>query len=306
MNDWQNLQQAGLTKQYAAVNDVRLHYVEAGKQHHQTVVLLHGFPQNWLMWRYLFPELIKRYHVIAVDLRGYGDSEKPKGINGYDKGTMARDIYELLTSMQLKKIALIGHDRGARVARRFALDYPDTVAALSLIDILPLELIYDQLSVSEAARKYWHWTFQLVPDLPEALIEGREEVYLQFLFNRSPALVAQLKKEGVWQEYLRAWKEPGGYQAALNDYRATYEVDLPKYRADRQAQRKLTQPCLLLWGDHGNLAGHPVLDYWKEVATTVSGKAIADCGHYVPEEQPEAVLQELLPFLQNFFHEGES
>ncbi|WP_019153551.1 alpha/beta fold hydrolase [Robertmurraya massiliosenegalensis] len=298
MNDWQNLQQAGLTKQYATVNGIRIHYVEAGNEHHQTVVLLHGFPQSWLMWRYLLPELIKRYHVIAVDLRGYGDSEKPAGINGYDKGTMARDVYELLASMGIQKISLIGHDRGARVARRFALDYSDTVTALSLIDILPMELIYDQLSVADAAKKYWHWTFQLVPNLPEALIEGREDVYLQFLFNRSPELLEKLKREGVWQEYLRVWKEPGGYQSTLHDYRATYEVDLPKYRAERQVQRKLTQPCLLLWGENGNLANLPVLDYWKEVATTISGKAIANCGHYVPEEQPESVLKELLPFLE--------
>ncbi|AST96353.1 alpha/beta fold hydrolase [Shouchella clausii] len=301
MDAWNNFQLCQLKHRYAHVNGIQLHYVEGGEQHSNTVVLLHGFPQSWVLWRFVIPDLVKRYRVLAIDLRGYGDSDKPEGIEGYTKANMAKDINDLVTHLRLEKVALIGHDRGARVARRFALDYPDYVAGLCLIDILPLEYVYDNLSASEAAKKYWHWVFQVVAELPEALIAGREEVYLGTLFRRTPYLLEQLKADGVWDEYVRIWKQPGGFQAALNDYRAAHKLDLPNYRVEKEMNKKINQPCLLLWGENGNLAGQPVLDIWKEVATMATGKELAGCGHYVPEEQPAAMMQELAPFLEDLY-----
>lgn len=301
MDAWNDFQLCQLKHRYAHVNGIQLHYVEGGEQHSNTVVLLHGFPQSWVLWRFVIPDLVKRYRVLAIDLRGYGDSDKPEGIEGYTKANMAKDINDLVTHLRLEKVALIGHDRGARVARRFALDYPDYVAGLCLIDILPLEYVYDNLSASEAAKKYWHWVFQVVAELPEALIAGREEVYLGTLFRRTPYLLEQLKADGVWDEYVRIWKQPGGFQAALNDYRAAHKLDLPNYRVEKEMNKKINQPCLLLWGENGNLAGQPVLDIWKEVATMARGKELAGCGHYVPEEQPAAMMQELAPFLEDLY-----
>jgi len=277
-------------------NGVRLHYVIVGPEGGKPLVLLHGFPQSWRIWRNVIPALTAAgYRVVAADLRGYGDSEKPPGQAGYDKGTMAADIHALVQHLGLGRFVLVGHDRGGRVARRYALDYPNDLAGVALLDILPAEYVYDQISAGEAAGKYWHWTFQLVPDLPEQLIAGHETEYLETFFRRTPGLLDMLRADGTWDEYLRAWQQPGAVVAALNDYRATYVVDVPRYRAEQAAGTRLRVPMLLLWGAHGNLQNRPVLDIWRAVADDVQGASL-DCGHYLPEEQPEAVATHLLRF----------
>ncbi|CAA9569984.1 MAG: hypothetical protein AVDCRST_MAG88-2239 [uncultured Thermomicrobiales bacterium] len=292
------LEPPGLAHARAEVNGIWLHYVHGGSgtTGAAPLVLLHGFPQTWLIWRLVLPTLMARHHVVAVDLRGYGDSAKPPAAAGYDKGTMAADIHELVVRLGLTRPVIIGHDRGARVARRYALDHPDEIAGVALLDILPVEYVYDNLTAAEATRNYWHWVFQVVPDLPERLIEGHEEAYLERFFNRSPGLLERLHADGAWLEYRRTFLQPGAIAAALNDYRATLAVDVPRYRADRAARRRLNIPALLLWGATGALGKEPVLDIWREVANDVRGGPIADCGHYLPEEQPEAVAAELLRF----------
>lgn len=285
-----------------AANGVTLHYVTVGEADAPPLVLLHGFPQSWLMWRAVLPVLAERYRVVAVDLRGYGDSEKPAGQAGYDKGTMAADIHALAQHLQLGRFALVGHDRGGRVARRYALDYPDDLAGVVLLDILPVEYVYDRLSAAEIAQKYWHWVFQIVPELPEQLIAGHEETYLARFFARTPRLLDKLRADGAWDDYLRCFLQPGAVAAALNDYRAAFAVDVPRYRAENAAGKKLSVPLLLLWGASGNLAGRPVLAIWGDVAANIrGGHEIPDCGHYLPEEQPEIVLRHLLPFLADCF-----
>ena len=283
------------------VNGVALHYVEAGPREADALVLLHGFPQTWLTWRLIITRLAERYHVVAPDLRGYGDSAKPPGQQGYDKGTMAADLYALAQTLGLRRPLLIGHDRGARVARRYALDHPDALAGAALLDILPVEWIYDTLTAAEVAEKYWHWVFHLVPELPERLIAGHEAEYLAFLFERAPGLLPRLRADGSWDAYLRAFLQPGAVAAFLCDYRATYALDVPRYRAERAAGQRVMAPLLLLWGERGNLGGYPVLDIWREVAATVRGQALADCGHYLPEERPEEVAAHLLRFAEICF-----
>lgn len=295
------LEPPGLTHARAEVNGIWLHYVRGGAEGAPPLVLLHGFPQSWLMWRLVLPALLARYQVVAVDLRGYGDSAKPAGRAGYDKGTMAADIRALVGQLGLGRLVLIGHDRGARVARRYALDYPDELAGAALLDILPVEYVYGSLDEA-LARRYWHWIFHLLPDLPEQLIDGHEEAYLEGFFSRAPALLAQLRADGAWSEYRRAFLQHGAVAAALNDYRATHAVDVPRYRAERAAGRRVTTPALVLWGERGNLGDQPVLEIWREVASDVRGAAIADCGHYLPEEQPEVVADHLLRFAGECFH----
>ncbi|RKD73609.1 pimeloyl-ACP methyl ester carboxylesterase [Sinobaca qinghaiensis] len=288
--------------QYAEVNGITVHYVQAGTNTAKPVLLLHGFPQSWLIWRDLIPKLAEDHYVLALDLRGYGDSSRPEGIGAYDNEQMAADVHGLVQLLELEHIAMIGHDRGARIARRYALDYPEKLAGVGLIDILPLEYIYDHLTAGEAAEKYWHWIFQVVPDVPEALIEGKEEVYLEFFFKRSPHLMEAFKADGAWEEYLRTWQKKGSVQAALNDYRASYRVDLPKYRDKQQNKERVEVPVMLLWGDSGNLAGQPVVDIWKQKANSiVMAEEVKDCGHYVPEEQPDVTHKHIQAFTADLF-----
>lgn len=296
-----NLEPPDVAHGYATVNGVRLHYVESGAREARSLVLLHGFPQSWLIWRSVIPLLAARYHVIAVDLRGYGESDMPEGPAGYDKSTMATDIYALTQALGVARPLLIGHDRGARVARRYALDYPDALTGAALLDILPVEWVYDSLPPAYLAQKYWHWIFHLVPDLPEQLIVGREEAYLAAIFGRTPGFLDQVRADGAWDAYLHAFRQPGAVAAALSDYRATFAVDVPRYRAERAAGTRIQVPLLLLWGASGNLAGLPVEDIWREVADDVHGYEIADCGHYLPEQQPAVVAGHLLRYAEAVF-----
>jgi haloacetate dehalogenase len=292
----------GIAHQWLNVGDgVQLHYVDGGDPNADPLVLLHGFPESWVMWRRMLPALIERYYVVAPDLRGYGDSSKLAGMDGYDKGTMASDIHALVHHLYLQRILLIGHDRGARVARRYALEYPGDLAGVALLDILPEEYIYDRLTAAEVTRRYWHWIFNLIPALPEQLIIGKEEAYLAALFGRDAGFLEQLRADGIWDEYVRAFCQPGAVVAALNDYRATFNIDVPRYQAERVVGQRIDVPVMLLWGKKGNLGGLPVLDIWREVAAMLQGVELAGCGHYLPEEQPEIVVKHLLRFTAECF-----
>lgn len=296
----------GMTHSETRVNGVRLHYVHGGEETASPLVLLHGFPQSWLMWRLVLPALAARHHIVALDLRGYGDSEKPPAEAGHDQATKASDVRALVEHLDLERAVLIGHDRGARVARRYALEYPDTLAGVALLDILPAEHVYDKLTAAEVAERYWHWVFQVVPDLPERLIAGNEDAYLERFFGRRQSFLEQLRSDGAYAEYRRAFLQPGAIAAAMNDYRATYEIDVPRYRAERSSGIRIGAPTLLLWGDRGNLADQPVWDIWREVASNVRGAfEIADCGHYLPEERPQIVAEHLLRFARECFSSSE-
>ncbi len=283
---------------YITVNGVELHCATTGDPTAPAVVLLHGFPEHWMMWRHVMPLLRDRFHLVAVDLRGYGASSKPAGVASYAKGIMAADIAGVIAALGLRRPLVVGHDRGARVARRLALDAPEVLRGSLLLDILPAEWIYDHLTAAQIGAKLWHWVFHLVPDLPEQLITGREDQYLARLFQRSPAFVEQLRTEGVWESYLSVVRQPEGLAAMLADYRATFAIDVPYYRGLLVSGTQITLPIRVLWGERGNLAGLPVLEVWRECASEVSGQAIPDCGHYLPEEAPMVIAQAIADFDQ--------
>lgn len=264
------------------------------------LLLLHGHPQTHVMWHKIAGELARQYTVVLPDLRGYGDSSKPDGgadhIN-YSFRSMAQDQVEVMRHFGFEKFYLAGHDRGGRVAHRLCLDHPNAVLKVSLLDIAPTLTMYNATS-KEFATKYVWWFFQIQPyPTPEHLI-GLDPVY--YLKHH---LAVQGKTPGgvtpeALQEYLRCYCCKGTIHAVCEDYRAAASVDLDMDRADDTAGRYVTAPLLALWGAKGTV-GHlwNVLDTWRAKANTVSGQAL-DCGHFLPEEQPQAVLAQFKMFFR--------
>jgi haloacetate dehalogenase len=271
-------------------NGIRQHFLEAGSG--PPVVLLHGFPETSFAWRFQIPVLAKNYRVIAPDLRGYGETDKPPG--GYDKRNMANDLICLLNSLELKKIALVGHDRGARVATRFAKDHPEFLDRLVVMDNVPTRIVAREFD-AEKAKAYWFFTFNLVPDLPEALITGREELWLRHLFSDWC-----YNPHTIWGEafetYVKAYRRPGAIRGAMADYRANAE-DNAQDRLD--AAVKIGCPVMALWGaDFYAVAGmFDMAAVWKEMAEDLQIFSIPQCGHLPQEEQPEIVNKLLAEFL---------
>ena len=274
----------------AVVNGIRMHYVRADSG--PAVLLLHGWPQTWYCWRTVIPLLADAFTVIAPDLRGYGQSDKPP--SGYDKRTMARDVRELVRGLGFERVSVVGHDRGARVGHRFGLDYPEDVDRLAVLDVVPTREMFRRPDAG-IARGYWHWLFHLQHDLPELLVGANIEAYLRFFFERwtynRPAV------EEAIPEYVRAFSAPGALRAGFDDYRATFPDDMDSDDASAEEGRRLTMPVLALWGAAGLPARLPVLEIWREYAPDVRGHALPDCGHFLPEEQPAALVKELRAFL---------
>jgi haloacetate dehalogenase len=273
-------------------NGIRQHYLDAGQG--PAVVLLHGFPETNYAWRNQIPALATRYRVIAPDLRGYGETDKPA--SGYDKRTMARDLVELLKKLGIAKIALVGHDRGARVATRFAKDHPRLLDRLVVMDNVPTRIVAGSNLNVQRARAYWFFFFNLVPDLPEALIAGREDLWLRHFFSNwcyDPTLISG----EAFDTYVRAYRRPGAVRGAMADYRANSE-DNAQDQAD--AETKISCPVLSLWGADFEAVGKmfDMKAVWTEMASDLRAEAIEQCGHLPHEEQPEKVNGLLFEFLE--------
>jgi haloacetate dehalogenase len=274
----------------AIVNDLKMHYVEAGSG--PPLILLHGFPETWFAWRHQIPVLAKHFRVIAPDLRGYGATQKPQ--SGYDKKTMARDIYELMRHTGIERAPIVGHDRGARVATRFAKDFPDALERLVVMDNIPTLTIFERMN-AQIARGHWFFLFNNVFDLPEALIAGREEIWLRFIFSTWCYNPEVFSNEEI-DTYVKAYAQPGGLRGAFSDYRAG-AVDVAQ---DQQDKDNIIQcPTLVLWGEDFE-AGGKMWDFreiWHAMAARPEFVSIPQCGHLPHEEKPEVVNQALLSFL---------
>ncbi len=282
------------THHYANLKDVRLHYVTSGQG--QPVVLLHGWPQTWYEWRLLMPLLADRYELIAPDLRGLGESSRP--LTGYDKKTVAHDIWQLMHDhVGRERFAVIGHDVGAVVAFRVAADHPDAVTHLALLDVPVIGIHTDKLGGLAPAGQLprWHHLFHLVPDLPEALTFGRERIYLEWFFNWGVDQAGAFSDADIG-EYVRAYAQAGAMRAGFNMYRA-----LPQDIADNYATLstgfKLPMPTLGLGGGGSRGRGELVVESLRLVALQVEGGAISDCGHFIPEEKPHELAERLRLFL---------
>lgn len=279
-----------MQQQTIRANGVRVNAWVGGKG--DPVLLLHGYPQTGQMWRKVVPHLTGQFTVVCPDLRGYGDTDKPR--DGYDKHSMAKDMHEVMAALGHRRYALVGHDRGARVAHRLAMDYPDAVKNVTVLDIVPTHTVFSRTG-RELAAAYWHWFFFQAPDLPEIMIANSAEPFLRNMFralcHRQDAI-----EEPMFAEYLRAFTLPGTIRGGLEDYRAAATVD---YADDeRDLGKKLACPVLAIWGEFGKM--HTLFDVlatWREKATDVRGHPLP-CGHFIPEEAPDELARDLLPFLR--------
>lgn len=265
------------------------------------LLLLHGHPQTHLIWHKVWPVLAQQFTLVAPDLRGYGDSDKPASdasVNHapYSKREMARDMVGLMQSLDYPRFRVLAHDRGARVTHRMMLDHADAVDRATLLDIAPTLAMYEQTSM-EFARAYFHWFFLIQREpLPETMIEATPEFFIEKMMGNRHAGLAAFAPEAL-AEYRRCIRLPGIAHAICEDYRAAATIDLEHDRADRVAGRKVTQPLQVLWGANGVIEKcFKPLDDWARVAINVRGSALP-CGHYIPEEAPDALLAAAMPFL---------
>ena len=262
------------------------------------LLLLHGHPQTHAMWHAVADRLAGRFTVVCADLRGYGDSSRPpagEGSAGYAKRAMAADMVALIAQLGFERFRLGAHDRGGRVAHRLALDHPERVERLMLLDIAPTLAMYE--GTTEAfARAYWHWFFLIQPaPLPERLLDADPVAYLRDVMGRRHAGLSVFAPEAL-AEYERCVAIAGTSASICGDYRASAGIDLVHDRADRDAARHLALPLRVLWGAHGAVGRcFDVPALWREVSAQFSGRALK-CGHYVAEERPDEVLAEMLDF----------
>ncbi|MBS0242396.1 MAG: alpha/beta hydrolase [Proteobacteria bacterium] len=283
--------EAQFTHHFDAIGEVKLHYVAAGSGY--PVVLLHGWPQTWYEWRHIIPVLAQRYKVIAPDLRGLGDSSRP--LSGYDKRTVANDIYELVTKkLGHAKFHLVGHDWGGPTAYALAASHPEAVSKLAIIDVV---IPGDGGDFSQGGKR-WHHQFHITPDLPEALVQGRERIYLQW-FYQTFAYRQGAIDDAALEEFVRTYSQPGALRAGFNFYRAMAE-DAKVNAAQLATGFRLQMPVLAIGGGvsypHGRGRGADVEASMRRVATDVRGLVLPECGHFVPEEAPDEVARLLLEF----------
>ncbi len=275
-----------LTHHHANFGDVRLHYVTAGSG--PALVLIHGWPQSWFMWRGIIPALAQYYRVIAVDMRGLGDSSRP--YSGYDTSTVSNDIWRLMSEVLGEQRFLVGaHDWGGPVAFALAAQHREAVRAMAILDV---PVPGDGTPLAGIAR--WHYGFHGELDLPEALVAGREALYLNWMFDKAGASPASISQEAR-QEYIRTYSQPGAMRAGFNYYRA-----LPQDVEDHQrylAQGKLEMPILVYGGgDAKSGRANAALESWQRVGSDVSGGVADGCGHWIAEERPEWVAERFLEF----------
>jgi haloacetate dehalogenase len=281
-----------------AVNGVTLNLRHNVAGDRPALLLLHGFPQSHAIWHRIAPELAGQFALVMPDLRGYGDSDKPSSDAEhatYSKRTMAKDCVELMRSFGFETFFVCGHDRGARVAHRLALDHPGAVRKLTLLDIAPTLTMYEQTN-QLFAQLYYHWFFLIQPaPLPETLIGSDPRFYVRAKLGGAQQRGLGLFDPRALAEYERCVETPGAVHAMCEDYRASASIDLAHDRAD--AEQRIACPVHVLWGERGVIhrLWKPIAEWQRKARGPVTGHALPS-GHYIPEEVPAALLAELRAF----------
>jgi haloacetate dehalogenase len=285
----------GFARERVDTGEVEIDFVRGGSG--PPVLLLHGYPQTRAMWHLVAPRLADRFTVVAADLRGYGDSSKPPGDPEhaeYSKRAMANDQVTVMRELGFDRFAVVGHDRGARVAHRLALDHSERVTRLAVLDIVPTHAVFRRTN-KELALSTYHWFFLSQPfDLPERLIGGDPSFFLRWHLRSWSGGRDEFFSAEALAEYERCFADHACIHASCEDYRAGASIDLDHDESD--LDRKVSCPLLVLWGE-GRLNRHfDVLACWRERAADVRGRSLP-CGHFLAEELPEETVSELVSFL---------
>jgi pimeloyl-ACP methyl ester carboxylesterase len=268
---------------------IRIHYREAGEG--PAMMLLHGWPQTSHTWRKVMPELARTRRVVAPDLRGMGDSDKPA--MGYDVRTIAEDMRALARELGLERIHLVATDWGALVARRWALDHPGELDRITMLDMVPHGRILEAMT-PDHARGAWHYFFNAVPDLPERLASLDLRFFLETFF-RAKYHDAAVMEEAL-DAYVAAYAKPGALRGGFSYYRAMFDENR---RIDAESRgRLIEEPVHCIWGKSGGMGGpYDVLAMWEsECRIKPTGRGLDACGHYVQEEAPKILIDELSAF----------
>jgi haloacetate dehalogenase len=268
------------------------------------LLLMHGNPFSHLSWQKFAPRLAQEFTVVATDLRGYGDSEKPPGgddHSGYSFRAMAQDQVEVMAALGHKRFYVAGHDRGARVLHRMCLDHPDKVTRAAILDIVPQHHLFIHVTKNWATFS-WHWFFMIQPyDFPERLMSADPDFFISKKLAKTKQGLSFFDPAAL-EEYKRYMRNPATVHAMCEDYRACATIDFAMDTADFEAGRKITCPLLLLWGATGGVGRNQKSEeIWPRYATDIRGMKALPCGHYLSEEAPEETYKEL----REFFAGGE-
>jgi haloacetate dehalogenase len=292
----------GFTRTEIKTSGARIVTVHGGKG--PPLLLMHGNPFTHLSWHKIAPRLAEEFTVVATDLRGYGDSEKPPGgadHSGYSFRAMAQDQVEVMAALGFERFYGAGHDRGARVLHRMCLDHPVKVARAAIIDIIPQHHLYSNVTKNWATFS-WHWFFNIQPyDLPERMMGFDPDWFIKKKLAKTEQGLSFFDPKAL-EEYMRCFRNPQTIHAICEDYRAGASIDLTHDDADFKAGRKIGCPVLLLWGATGGVGRNSnSMEIWPRYASDIrAGKALPS-GHYVHDEAPEETYQEL----RTFFREGD-
>ena len=270
------------------INGFNMHYIIGGKG--DPIVLSHGWPETWYEWRHIIPQLIaNNYTVIAPDMRGLGDSEKPQ--TGYDKKTVAEDIYQLVKKLGYNKIYLVAHDWGGAVAYSYAAAHSQDVNKMVILDIFLPGFGYEEAG-NFSPNGIWHLSFHAVRDLPEKLIEGKEDTYLNWFYDwtyNQSAITLEAR-----EEYIKQYSKPGAMRAGFEYYRAVFED--AKQNKEYAKEKLLDMPILTIGGEAG--IGNATTASFQKVANNVTGITLPNTGHFIPEERPYFLTKQILDFFK--------
>ncbi len=285
----ENEKKIDYTHHKTTVNGIQLHYVIGGEKG-DLIVLLHGWPQTWYEWRNIIPQLIaNNFTVIAPDMRGLGDSEKPQ--TGYDKKTIAEDIYQIVKKLGYSKIYLVAHDWGGPVAYSYAATHPQDVKKMVILDTSVPGFGLEK--AENFSKRIWHFSFHAVRDLPEKLIEGKEDTYLNWFYDYWSYNQSAITSEAR-EEYIKQYSKPGTLRAGFEYYRASFED--AEQNKEYAKEKLLDMPIMTIGGETG--FGNLTTTSFQKVANNVTGMTLPNTGHFIPEERPNFVTKQILEFFR--------